>query len=239
MSLDDFVWQRLSTPLDADYPDSARSELIALVSGHPTRALEIGCHKGATGAALKRKFYPLHYVGIEVNARAADVARTRLDEVIVGDILSMSIESHASLRVPFDLIVLSDVLEHLYDPWATLRRLRRLLAPKGRIYVSLPNVRNFALINRLAMGHWTYEPQGLLDITHIRFFTRAEAVRMFAETGFRVLAEESVLDPNIRRDQLPTTSINLSGDRVTLHNVDPQSALELATLQLLFALEKD
>lgn len=233
-----YVWQQLSAATPPDYPDSARPELTALVRGQPRRALEIGCHKGAMGAALKERFKPLHYVGIEVNEPAAAVAKTRLDEVIVGDFLTLDTATPPSFRAPFDVILLADVLEHLYDPWHTLVRLRPMLADTGSIYVSLPNIRNFHLINELAKGNWSYASEGLLDVTHIRFFSRKEAIRMFAETGFQVVTEAAILDPNISRAHLPQVPVNLVGEQLSLHNVDPQSALEFATLQFLFVLEK-
>lgn len=233
-----FVWEMLSRQGGeaTNYPDSARPELVNLMAGTPRRALELGCHKGAMGAAVKQRFPGLHYTGIEINPDTAALARTRLDDVLVEDLLKLDTDTHAAFAQPFDAIMLADVLEHLYDPWATLVKLGRHLAPGGKVYASIPNVRNYWLISELIQGNWTYQPAGLLDVTHIRFFTLRECRRMFAETGYVVEKIVSVRDARVQLDGNFAAPVTLMDKAFSLNDVDAQTALELSTLQFLFVL---
>jgi len=89
--------------------------------------------------------------------------------------------------VPFDCIVFADVLEHLRDPWGTMARYLQRLKPGGYVVASIPNVRNIALLyNLIIRGRWHYEDSGLLDRTHLRFFTRREIMELFAAAGMDV-----------------------------------------------------
>lgn len=234
-----FTWELLSRAApEGAYPDSERPEMLGLVQGSPSRALELGCHRGAMGAALKRRHPGLNYTGIEINAEAAAVARTRIDEVIEQDFLTLDREHHPAFAQPFDLIVLADVLEHLYDPWRTLLELGAHLAPGGRVLASVPNARNYWLISELIKGNWTYSPASLLDITHIRFFTLRECQRMFAETGYRVDAVVATRDPRVNLEGSFKAPVTVMTQWFALHDVDQQTATELSALQFLFTLSR-
>jgi 2-polyprenyl-3-methyl-5-hydroxy-6-metoxy-1,4-benzoquinol methylase len=132
--------------------------------------------------------------------------------------------------------MLADVLEHLYDPWANLVKLGRHLAPGGKVYASIPNARNYWLISELVQGRWTYQSAGLLDVTHIRFFTLRECQRMFAETGYQVEKIVSVRDPRVTLEGQFKAPVTLMDKWFSLHDVDQQTATELATMQFLFVL---
>jgi 2-polyprenyl-3-methyl-5-hydroxy-6-metoxy-1,4-benzoquinol methylase len=87
----------------------------------------------------------------------------------------------------FDCIVFADVLEHLNDPWGTLARYIQWLKPGGYVVASIPNVRNIALLfNLIVRGRWRYEDSGLLDRTHLRFFTRREIIDLFSASGLQI-----------------------------------------------------
>jgi Methyltransferase domain len=86
------------------------------------------------------------------------------------------------------------VLEHMYNPWRALQTLRRLVSPKAQILISLPNVRNMNILRDLMNGYWRYRDTGLLDSTHIRFFSRHEALRLIYQTGFRVAGYSFSMD---------------------------------------------
>ncbi|MBI1394532.1 MAG: methyltransferase domain-containing protein [Betaproteobacteria bacterium] len=234
-----FVWELLSREIDVDvYPDSPRMELVDLVTGNPVRALELGCFKGATGAALKTRFPGLHYTGMEINARSAVTARSRIDCVLTDDLLSIDPGARPEFGQPFDLVMLADVLEHMYDPWRCLAKVGDLLAPGGRVYVSLPNCRNYQVISDLVRGNWTYRPAGILDVTHIRFFTLREALRMFHETGYVTEKIVSVRDPNVRLTGDFGAPVTIMDKAFALHDVDAPTATELSTLQFLFVLSR-
>lgn len=158
--------------------------LLPAVSG---RVLEVGCGGGGTLAWLKESGRATSTVGIELSPDAAAIARTRVDEVHCGDadeLLAGLAESS------FDLVLCLDVLEHLVDPWATLNRVRSLVRPGGRVITSLPNIRHHSvLLPLLFSGRWEYRDAGILDRTHLRFFSRQGIAAMFRHAGLREIRE--------------------------------------------------
>lgn len=193
------VWQTHlgdAVQYDAPYHDNARVEIASFIDQPPALVLDIGCGGGATGKLIKQKFPGAKVVGIEMNPQAADHAREVLDDVICGDL--HQIPMHARLgNARVDLVLLLDVLEHLYDPWRALERIRGWLSPSTRVLASVPNVRNLATLDQLAAGRWSYEPNGVLDITHVRFFTKASLRELFESTGYRVLDMQPLLRPEL------------------------------------------
>lgn len=172
----------------ADYFGTARHELAPHVPATSRRVLEIGCGDGTTGALLKSRSPALEVVGVEMAERAAASARTRLDAVHIGDIEKLELPYP---RGHFDVIIAADVLEHLVDPWSALRSLTDLLAPEGRVVTSIPNVRHWRVVVPLVLlGRWTYTESGLLDRTHLRFFTRRTMLEMLEGAGLTVATVE-------------------------------------------------
>ena len=167
---------------DPFYFGHARPEVVELVPRAARRVLDIGCGAGRLGEALKAR-QPAEVVGIELDEAAAAVARIRLDDVLVGDIERLAPEFPAA---SFDAIVCADALEHMREPGRVLRMARSWLAPEGRLIASIPNVRYHGVVRSLLDGNWTYEPAGLLDRTHLRFFTRREVEKLFHRAGFVV-----------------------------------------------------
>ncbi len=86
----------------------------------------------------------------------------------------------------FDYIIFGDVLEHLHQPAAVLENMKRYLKPGGAILASIPNIMHISIVSNLLNGYWTYEDSGILDKTHLRFFTKNEIVRMFSQTGYQI-----------------------------------------------------
>jgi 2-polyprenyl-3-methyl-5-hydroxy-6-metoxy-1,4-benzoquinol methylase len=166
------------------YFTQTRRDLIELVPGTGNRVLEIGCGAGNTGEALKRMGKAVEVVGIEQDPEAARWAADKLDHV-----WQMSIEEN-TLPLPqeyFDCIVAGDVLEHLQDPWGVVDRLRPCLKHGGHFIASVPNIRNWRILKSLVLaGRWQYTPSGILDRTHLRFFTKHSLAALFERTYFRV-----------------------------------------------------
>lgn len=163
--------------------ESARPDVQALVPGGAKRILDLGCASGELGAALKRR-QGAEVVGIELGEAYAGDARTRLDEVHQGDIDGVLAEQDLGR---FDCLIAADVLEHLVDPWATLRRAGALVEPGGAVVVSLPNVRYLLTYYRLIVqGRWPREPSGFFDATHLRWFTPLDAQDLIEQAGFTV-----------------------------------------------------
>jgi 2-polyprenyl-3-methyl-5-hydroxy-6-metoxy-1,4-benzoquinol methylase len=166
------------------YFHAVRAEIAPQLPAQHGAVLELGCGSGATLAWLKAEHGFRETVGIELFADAAAHAATRVDRVIQGDIERMQLDLPAG---HFDLILCMDVLEHLVDPWAAMDRLAALLKPGGRLIASIPNVRNWrALLPLLFAAKWEYQRAGILDRTHLRFFTRRSAVALVAGGGLTV-----------------------------------------------------
>jgi len=166
-----------------DYYSTARVEVLKLVDGANNRILDIGCGTGATGLALKRNGQAGEVCGIELIKAAADEAAKNLDHVVVGNIEEMEIPfEHGS----FDYVLATDVLEHLYNPWKTLHRMAKFLRKGGHVIVIVPNTQNWRIVRDLVFrGDWGYVQKGLLDKTHIRFFTKKTLFEMLEDAGFR------------------------------------------------------
>jgi 2-polyprenyl-3-methyl-5-hydroxy-6-metoxy-1,4-benzoquinol methylase len=150
-----------------------------------SRVLDIGCGRGLLGEFLKHE-YGCHVTGLEIIQENALVAETVLDKVIVGDIESMILDE---IKESFDYVIFSDSLEHLLDPGKVLIRTASLLKPdSGELLISIPNVRNFRVtLPLLLKDEWRYTDEGLLDKTHLRFFTLKSIKRLLDESGFKVM----------------------------------------------------
>ena len=170
------------------YGDSARIEIDKFLPAAAQRVLDVGCWQGGFGAALKRKRPGCVVWGIESNRESASVAATRLDHVINGRFPEeMPVGEH------FDLVVFLDVLEHLDDPWNALRYASSLLRPRGVVVASIPNIRHVSVtFPLLARGRWEYQDEGLLDRTHVRFFTRRSMETLFKSSGYEIERIEAI-----------------------------------------------
>jgi len=153
------------------------------------RVLDVGCGSGEIARLMREKDCTV--IGLELDSEKAAKAGTYCEQVLVGDIETMPLAFEPE---SFDVFVLSNILEHLRDPVATLRRLVPLLRPTGRILVDLPNVAHWDVRLRLLRGRWDYEDAGILDRTHLRFYTRKTAREMLRETGFEILDEDIIPD---------------------------------------------
>ena len=173
------------------YSFNPRPECLAMIQRPPTVALDIGCGSGGVGHALRQQFPQAQLWGCEFNASAAAHARQFFDYVVEQDVEIVDFEA-IGRKQPFDLVCLFDVLEHLVNPWQLLHNLQRIMAADAHILVSLPNVSNLALLYDALHERWAYRNWGLLDFTHLRFFTDFDARKMFYQAGYRVLAHNVV-----------------------------------------------
>jgi 2-polyprenyl-3-methyl-5-hydroxy-6-metoxy-1,4-benzoquinol methylase len=180
------------------------------------RVLDVGCGYGALGEELKRRGN--YVVGLDIEQRAVNRAKQRLDEAYVCDVTA-SVNLPIENGEPFDLIVFADILEHLYDPLAALRRFRPYLAPNGHIIVSLPNVASWPVRLGLLFGRFEYTESGILDKGHVRFFTRKTAKKLVEGAGFQI--ERITITPNLVRAFLRIVRRWYLGDEKTPS--DPQA----------------
>ena len=166
------------------YFAGARADFVAeLPANSSARILEIGCGSGDTGALALAGGKAGTYVGVDINARAAEKARGIFSDVIVGDVERMELPWQAS---SFDAVILSEVLEHLVEPWEVVRRMAELLRPGGIALASSPNVAHYHVIASLLRGRFDLTDQGTFDRTHMRWFTPRTYAEMFERAGLRV-----------------------------------------------------
>ncbi len=197
----------------AGYYDNVRPEMLERIPLSARTFLDIGCGSGGLGAAVAAR-QGARTIGIEVVPEIAAIARTRLDEVIEDDldeIVALPVE-----RGALDAVVLGDVLEHLNDPARVLKLVREHLSPQGVVIISIPNIGHWSVVGPL-LGHdrFTYEQAGLLDKSHVHFFTRHEALVMLDEVGL-VPTEigASVLPLAAGCEPLVDAAVALGADRV-------------------------
>jgi 2-polyprenyl-3-methyl-5-hydroxy-6-metoxy-1,4-benzoquinol methylase len=149
------------------------------------RVLDVGCATGYLAARMSTRNCSV--VGFERDPACAAAAEEHCEEVILGDIESES--DRARIRGRFDVVLLGDVLEHLVNPWNALLYTRSLLSSSGLVVVSIPNVAAWPVRLSLLRGSFEYADFGLLDRTHLRFFTRATAYELVRSAGFVVERE--------------------------------------------------
>jgi O-antigen biosynthesis protein len=195
--------------LSAGDENTSHGLMLSLV-GANKRVLDVGCSTGYLAKALGERGNVVS--GIEYDQASADKARPFLADLVVGDLEAPNIfESFADAS--FDVVVFGDVLEHLRDPLPVLRRTRRLLAAGGSVVISVPNVAHGDVRLSLLAGRFDYRDTGLLDETHVRFFTRANLDRFLHDAGFTAVDVRTTTAPlfgtelQLRREDYPTEVI--------------------------------
>jgi 2-polyprenyl-3-methyl-5-hydroxy-6-metoxy-1,4-benzoquinol methylase len=169
-------------PKPEGYFSCTRPELVPLIPPHATRILEVGCGEGGFARTLRaaRPGSKLEIVGLEASESAGEIASNVLDRLVVGNAEQVELDYENY----FDCVVFADVLEHLVDPWKMLRRARTFLRGNGTIVASIPNVQHWSVLVDLIRGRWEYAQYGIMDSTHLRFFTKRSIRDLFVSTGF-------------------------------------------------------
>jgi len=163
------------------YFSGARPEMLKFFPDSGSKVLDVGCAEGNFGALLKQGAN-CEVWGTELNSSAGEIARGKLDKVLVGDIFDQLSNIPSDY---FDVIYFNDVLEHLVDPEALLKEMKSKLNSKGLVICSIPNILYYrALKSYLVDRDWKYEDSGVMDKTHLRFYTRKSILRMFESCGY-------------------------------------------------------
>jgi SAM-dependent methyltransferase len=230
---------RLAEPLPLDsidvsrYFSHPRPEIVQVIPETARSVLELGCAAGAMGSAIKQR-QDCSYIGIEMNSQAAAVAARSLDAVLVGDVET------DPLPLPdqsADCIICADVLEHLTDPWQTLRELRRIIQPGGTMVASVPNIQNVDVIQALLNGRWDYLDAGILDRTHLRFFTRSTFEEVLIQADFTVTGCNFTMLPEHAPlvDFTNPANKRIKIGKLTFEDLNQTELMGLASYQWIFS----
>ena len=161
---------------------SSHSQILRLIGRGTGRVLDVGCAEGYLAKQLTTLGW--YVVGIENDPSSASRAQTACDRVILADL--NKINPQLLIEEPFDVVVCGDVLEHLVDPLTVLTDLKGNLNPGGQLICSVPNVAHLWIRLNLLLGRFTYADRGIMDRTHLRFFTRRSLIRLLTDAGLAV-----------------------------------------------------
>ena len=180
-----------------EYSMQIRDDVLSLLDLHKKieAILDIGCSCGGNLMAIREKCPNAELYGVELNPSAAEVA------MLFGEVVSKDIEiiDEPAWKEKFDYVIAADVLEHLNNPWQTVSNIHTLLKPDGILVASIPNVQHISNVMNLLHGYWHYEDWGILDRTHLRFFTKHSIIEMFEQAGYsevKIIAKPNVLSPD-------------------------------------------
>lgn len=208
------------------YYDQVRTEMFEFLPDGCRRLLDVGCAGGGFAATLRQQ-RAVEAWGVEPVLQAAQVAESRLDRVIHG-------EFGPGLDLPagfFDCIVFNDVLEHLLDSNAALSYARTLLRPGGVVVASIPNIRHFPIMWEIVVrGEWNYRDFGILDRTHLRFFTKKSIAGYFAASGFELERIEGINPKMTHHEGGPSWRMFRLLNLVTLRAIDDMKFLQFAVV---------
>jgi 2-polyprenyl-3-methyl-5-hydroxy-6-metoxy-1,4-benzoquinol methylase len=175
-----------------EYYENPRPEIQQLINKASKTILDVGCGRGKMACEIKTSLQAEVW-GIELVKSAAAAAKDRLDHVLIG-----KVEDNIG-QLPdkyFDSIIFADVLEHLIDPLIVLASIKTKLTNDGEIIASIPNVRFWNVVKNLLSGFWEYEEAGIMDNSHLRFFTRNSIYSLFDKAGFKIKDLYSLRVPN-------------------------------------------
>lgn len=213
------------------YSMNIRNEFFTYMDppGDEFSALDVGCSCGGNLMWLKYRYPRARLCGIELNGSAAEVAGA-FGRVKAGDVEKLSLEEW---KGAFDYILMGDVLEHLLDPWRLLGIMAGCLKPEGKAVICIPNIGHISILHGLLNGMWQYEDQGILDRTHLRFFTRKTFEEALKEAGLRCVHRDRTVSPDVPETWAPLVDAlcGLEGAGVTRE--------ELLAFQWIFVVQKN
>lgn len=166
--------------------DNHNPDLLRIIPPSSRKVIEVGCSSGALAREFRRENSEVNWVGVEIDAEYAEAARRYCDEALVLNIDDCD-ENFYKRYSDRDCWVFGDTLEHLKDPWHVLKNIRQVIPSHGVVVACIPNAQHWSLVIKLALGEFRYEDSGLLDRTHLRWFTRKTMIELFQSQGFRIV----------------------------------------------------
>jgi len=196
-------------------------DLLTYIPRESRYLIEIGCSSGALAREFKKNHNSIcDYFGVEIDSNYARLAQRYCDKTTVLNIEESS-EDFWEEHSHRDCWIFGDTLEHLKDPWRILRKIRNVIPPHGAVVACIPNAQHWSLQVRLNVGDFRYGDSGLLDRTHVRFFTRQTILEMFQQTGFQVTAGQPRIFNEPQRDKY----LPLLAQLAELTGCDPKVAI--------------
>jgi len=206
-----------------DYFSQVRSEIEDLLPSYSEETLDIGCGDGATLEWVKATKRCEKTYGIEISESSYLKAKKILDETLN---INIEKEKNFFMKKKFDLILVLDVIEHLIDPWKFLNLIKSRLNEGGSIIISVPNIRHYSILKDLIFfGNWEYCQSGILDRTHLRFFTKKSLKKIFKKEKLNI-------------EMLKKYPIDYSGKAKILNKISFNLFSDFLTQQYIFKLKK-
>ncbi|CAG1770672.1 hypothetical protein BAC3_01247 [uncultured bacterium] len=174
-----------------NYYEGVNEELLSMLPTDARTVVEVGCGAGRFASAYRAINPSVRYLGVELFEEAAQRAKNEMDDVIIGNIEEAEVFAELEDALgenDIDILVFGDVLEHLLDPWNILAKFKPLMSSNGYCAACIPNISHWTILADLIRGEWNYENSGLLDATHIRFFTKKTMIELFQNAGWQVEA---------------------------------------------------
>jgi len=225
----------LHLPKPEDYFENPRLDLIEMMDKAPETILEIGCGIGTTCVAIRNRYPACKTIGIDIDEKSIQKASSVIDKAIVADIEKTELSKLGIEEESLDYILYGDVLEHFENPWEILRKHKKYLKPDGQILASIPNIRHNSVLASLLYGRWTYAPSGILDVTHLRFFTLREIKRLFRSAGLYLYDIKG--NPDIKPEDLNLppefAQFSFNIQNLRLENIPREEVPEFSIIQFL------
>jgi 2-polyprenyl-3-methyl-5-hydroxy-6-metoxy-1,4-benzoquinol methylase len=214
--------------------DEFNQNIFDLLRDDALKILEIGTGSGAMANAYKMKNSSVKYIGVEIFPEYKTLSERYCDKVYLEDFESPS-KALIDETYDADFIIFADVLEHMINPWKVLQLLASRIPDHCRVIASIPNIQHWSIQMRLMSGDFRYADSGLLDRTHLRFFTRKTILTLFLENGFSI----NQIIPRIFDFPNQDTYLNLVRNNARTLELDEQEAvLDAASFQFVIDAQK-
>lgn len=200
--------------------DQHNPDLLKLIPNTSKKVIEIGCSSGALAREFKKTNQNVHWLGVEIDSNYAELAKRYCNDTLVHNIDDCNQEFYDQ-QSNRDCWVFGDTLEHLKDPWAVIKNIRRVIPVNGSIVACIPNAQHWSLITKLSVGDFRYQDSGLLDRTHIRWFTRQTIIELFEGQSLKIV--EGI--PRIFNEPMRNKFLPFIGEIAKQCGVDPELAI--------------
>ena len=198
------------TPILHEVPNA---DVLNFIPRNCKRVVEVGSSSGAMAREYKKLYAGCHYTGIEIDREYAALSRRYCDAVLHASIENLDDNTFDSL-FPSDCWIFADVLEHLVDPWSLMKRIRSRVSGDVSVIACLPNAQHWTIQAKINCGHFVYEDSGLLDRTHLRWFTRLTALDLFQSTGFQVVEWTARIATDLEPDEKMRAAIKTMAEAI-------------------------